>query len=72
MNQQLIVSASDLGAMIRLRRKEAGLTQAQLASFLGFGVRFVSELERGKQTVEMGKVLAILAGLGLELRVNEK
>ena len=72
MNPQLIVSVSDLGAMIRHRRKEAGFTQARLASFLGCGVRFVSELERGKQTVELGKVLAILAGLGLELRVYEK
>lgn len=72
MNPQLIVSVSDLGAMIRRRRKEAGFTQARLAAFLGCGVRFVSELERGKQTVELGKVLAILSGLGLELRVNEK
>lgn len=72
MNPQLIISVSDLGAMIRRRRKEAGFTQARLAAFLGCGVRFVSELERGKQTVELGKVLAILSGLGLELRVNEK
>ena len=66
MNPQLIISVSDLGAMIRRRRKEAGFTQARLAAFLGCGVRFVSELERGKQTVELGKVLGILSGLGLE------
>lgn len=72
MNQQLILSVNDLGKAIRKRRKEAGITQGQLAAFLGYGVRFISELERGKKTVELGKVLTILANLGLELRINEK
>lgn len=72
MEPKLILNVADLGRLIRQRRKEAHFTQAQMAAYLGCGVRFVSELERGKQTVELGKVLVVLAALGLELHLSLK
>ena len=54
---------------IRNARKSHGLTQAELAGLAGTGVRFVSELERGKPGVELGKLLDVLAVLGLRMLI---
>ena len=67
-----IKTAEQLGAIIRERRKEAGLTQKKMASLAGVGARFLSELERGKPTVQLGKTLSILQLLGLELTVIDR
>jgi y4mF family transcriptional regulator len=67
-----IVSPGDLGANIRARRRELGLTLHQLADFALVGVRFLSELERGKPTAAVGKVLQVLGSLGLEVRVSRR
>ena len=55
------------GMAVRAARKAHGLTQAELAGLAATGPRFVSELERGKPSAEMGKVLDVLAVLGLRL-----
>ena len=68
------ISVSDagaLGAAIRTARKAHGLTQSQLAGLAGTGLRLISELERGKASAELGKVLDVLAVLGLRLLVVE-
>jgi HTH-type transcriptional regulator / antitoxin HipB len=62
-------SVKELGALVRQRRKDAGVLQADAAAFAGVGARFLSELERGKETAEIGKVLQVLDRLGLELLV---
>lgn len=64
-----IASVAQLGQAIRHRRKAAGVLQADAAALSGVGTRFLSELERGKETAEVGKVLQILARLGLDLWV---
>ena len=46
-------------------RKTQGLTQTQLAGLSGVGITFLSNLENGKQTAELGKTLNVLATLGL-------
>ena len=56
--------------MIRQSRKEQGLTQQQLAATTGVGVRFIRELEQGKVTCYIGKVLAVVSMLGLDVTVN--
>lgn len=68
----LIKKTTDLGSIIRKRRKEAKLTQKKLAALAGVGVRFLSELERGKPTAQIGKTLKVAQLLGLELRINER
>lgn len=56
-----------LGRMIRLRRLALNLTQQQLADRAHVGRRFISEVEAGKPTVELGRVLAVCRALGLIL-----
>ena len=75
-NQKLpfgkIIDARDLGRCVRAQRKSQGATQADFAALCGVGNRFISELENGKPTAELGKVLQVLACLGLELRVTPR
>jgi y4mF family transcriptional regulator len=67
-----IFTPGDVGRNVRACRAEQGITQAELASLCGVGVRFVSELENGKSTAELGKVLQVLKCLGLELSVRRR
>ncbi len=64
---QRVKDASDLGALIRLRRKQLGLTQQELADASGCSIMYVSNLERGKETAELGIALRIVNLLGLDL-----
>lgn len=59
-----------LGQIVRATRKQQGLTQEQLAAVSGVGVRFLRELEQGKESCHIGKSLHILAMLGLELKIK--
>lgn len=59
-----------IGAVVRQARLAQGLRQDQLAAAAGVGVRFLVELERGKPTVRLGKVLAVLDALGCRLQVT--
>ena len=58
-----------LGTAIRARRRELEVTQKDLALTCGTGLRFIIDLEKGKPTCQIGKVLAVLQALGLELRI---
>ena len=57
---------------IKKRRKELNLTQEQFAIASGLGLRFVRELEQGKKTCRMDKVMQALDFLGLCIKVEEK
>lgn len=65
-----ISSAAELGRAVRAKRRSLGATQAELAGLAGVGIRFVSELENGKPTLEIAKVLRVLTRLGLEVFVH--
>jgi y4mF family transcriptional regulator len=67
-----IYSAGDLGRCVRAHRKSQGATQAEFAALCGVGIRFISELENGKPTTELGKVLQVLECLGLEVSVRQR
>lgn len=58
------------GKAIRRERRKAGLTQQELGELAFTGLNFVSQLERGKETVRFDKLLAILTVLGLELHLQ--
>ena len=66
----LFSSAEELGNAIRDARKKANLTQAELAFAAGVGLRFISELEGGKPTAQIGKIMQVLAALGGTLAVR--
>ena len=57
---------AELGAALRAERKAQGLTLEQLSGLSGLGMRFLSELERGKATAELGKALEVARLLGLD------
>lgn len=55
-----------IAEFIKTNRKEAGLTQEEFAIRSGLGLRFVRELEQGKETVRIDKVNEALAMFGME------
>ena len=65
--QYNVDSPAELGRRIRAARKAQGLTQVDLAEIAGVGPRFLSELERGKDTVRLGLALRIARLVGLDL-----
>jgi len=60
-------SIEEYGAVVRQARKHQGLSQLNLAALCGTGTRFISDLENGKPTLEMGKAIQVAQCLGLEL-----
>ena len=64
------MTPAEIGRIVRAARRAQGLRQDQLAGAAGVGVRFLSELERGKTTVRLNKMLAVLDTLGCRLRVE--
>ncbi len=67
-----VATVREIGSAVQAMRKEQGLTQLDVAGLAGLGNRFVVELEKGKETVQMQKALDVLALLGLELVVRRK
>lgn len=67
-----ITSTMEFGRAIRNKRKKLGYTQAQLSEYTGFSTSFISDLENGKETAELGKALFLLQLLGLDLVINNR
>ena len=65
-------SPSNIAAQIKDLRKKSNLTQIEFAKRVGVGLRFLRELEQGKATVRMDKLMQVLDFLGyhLELKKN--
>ncbi|WP_339811736.1 helix-turn-helix transcriptional regulator [uncultured Imperialibacter sp.] len=57
----------DLSQFVKEKRKSLGLTQEELSVKAGVGLRFVREMEQGKQTLQMSKVNQVLKLFGYEL-----
>ena len=67
-----MIDMNKIGNYIKEERKKAGLTQEEFAMRSGLGLRFVRELEQGKETVRMDKVTQALAMFGKEAVPGEK
>lgn len=65
-------NTKELGEMIRLRRKELGYTQGFLSEYSGLSASFISDLENGKETAEIGKVMLLAGILGLDVQMNAR
>lgn len=61
----------DIGVFIRRLRKAQGLRQDELAGAVGVGVRFIVDVEAGKATTQLGKVLRVLDALGCSLTLSD-
>jgi len=60
-----------LGQIIRQVRKDQGLTQEQLAATCGVGLRFVRDVEQGKASCHIGKVIQVVYMLGIKILIEE-
>lgn len=65
-----IQTSIDLGLAIRKRRKLLKLTQKDLALTCGTGLRFIIDLEKGKPTCQVGKMLEVLKALGMGVDIE--
>jgi len=63
---------AELGAIIRAFRKSQQLTLEKVSGLTNISMRFLSELERGKETAELGKALTMLNKLGLEVIIQPR
>ena len=67
-----IFSAKDIGTIVRAERKKLGMTQAEFALNVGTGVRFISDLERGKPTVQFDKAVHVLSMCAINLYAEKR
>jgi y4mF family transcriptional regulator len=67
-----IKTPPEIGGIIRQLRKEAKLTQADAAAMCRVGTRFLSDLENGKASLHLGKVLQVLRNFGLQVILKKK
>jgi len=71
-SESQVRSSVELGAIIREQRKRLALRQLDLAGLGNTGNRFIVDLENGKPTVQLQKVLDLMDLLGLEMVVRTK
>jgi y4mF family transcriptional regulator len=64
------LTPEELGRLVKKERKAMGLTQAELALTSGTGMRFISDLENGKPTCQIGKTLTVMKTLGMRLTLS--
>ncbi len=67
-----ISNIEEIGQLLRLKREEQGLNQKEFAEAAGVGNRIVSEVERGKPTAQVDKVLKLLKYAGLSIYVGDE
>ena len=70
MGKNIIQNAAALGQKVRELRRAQKITQAQLAGLANTGIRFISDLENGKETCHIGKVLRVLETLGVDMLIR--
>lgn len=66
------MSPEELGRAIRAERRLQKLRQSELAALVGVGNRFLSDLENGKPTVELGRAMQVLSMLGLTIAIRPR
>ena len=64
-----ITTTKAIGTAIRNRRKALGYTQAYLSEYTGLSASFISELENGKETAELGKAIFLINLLGMNMEI---
>lgn len=71
-NETIVRTSQELGELVRRTRKEQQLMQMDLAGLSNTGNRFIVDVERGKPTLQLQKVLDLLDLIGLEIVVRPK
>ena len=65
-----IPNTESLGRSIRQERKRQNVTQVELAALAGVGVRFLRELEHGKESCQLGRAFTVLQTLGISINLT--
>lgn len=65
-----LLDSKEVGKAVKSTRKKLGVTQRDLALTSGTGLRFIIELEQGKPTCQLEKVLTVLRTLGLKIVIK--
>ncbi len=68
----IINNAADFGKALRKQRKAKGYTQKYISEFTGFSISFISDLENGKSTAELGKAIYLANMLGLDIEISAR
>jgi y4mF family transcriptional regulator len=68
---EVVSTPERLGQALRAARKARGLRLEDVALAAGVGIRFVSELERGKTTARLGETLRVAAALGVRISLED-
>ncbi|MDR2609258.1 MAG: helix-turn-helix transcriptional regulator [Rickettsiales bacterium] len=63
----LVTKPNEIGKIIKELRVRQKINQSQLAAVAGVGVRFIVDLEKGKETASLGKTLKVINMLGIEI-----
>lgn len=66
-----ISDIEEIGQLLRQKREEQGLNQKEFAEVAGVGNRIVSEVERGKPTAQIGKVITLIKFAGLSIYIGD-
>ena len=64
-----VLDSKSFGEMIKAQRKKLGYTQKYICEVSGISASFISDLENGKGTVQLQKLLAVISALGLSMFV---
>ncbi len=67
-----IYDAESFGLALRQRRKEMHYTQREISDLTGFSISFISDLENGKSTAEIGKAIYLANVLGLDIDIKSR
>ena len=68
----IVNDSKDFGVALKNRRKELGYTQKYISEYTGFSISYISDLENGKKTAELGKAIYLANMLGLDIKINER
>lgn len=67
-----IYNAESFGLALKQRRKEMSYTQREISDLTGFSISFISDLENGKSTAELGKAIYLANVLGLDIDIKSR
>ena len=68
----IFTDAKEFGQIIKKKRKELNYTQGFVSEMSGLSISFISDLENGKSTIELGKAIFLANLLGLDCLVKSR
>ena len=67
-----VLDSKSFGEMVKAKRKKLGYTQKYICEVSGISASYISDLENGKATVELGKAIYLANLLGIDVELNER